>query len=217
MSPISSTPSRSGSTRSSRARRGLSCPISSSASSGSAVTTGRKPAAERVSLTDLSIKGSSSTTRTVPADCPPSWERAARRGGPVSCTTGRVKTNRAPRPGPSLSAWMRPPWASTIPLQMASPSPVSPAALRSSLRENLRNRRGRSSAGIPRPWSATETSTWEPLSSAPNRIIESSEECLAALESRLPMTWTMRLPVRHHHGQAGRYVDGQVVPDPRRW
>ena len=45
---------------------------------------------------------------------------------PAPSTVGRVKVNRAPRPGPSLSARMRPPWASTIPLQMARPRPVSP-------------------------------------------------------------------------------------------
>ena len=42
---------------------------------------------------------------------------------PASSTVGIVKVNRAPMPGPSLSAQMRPPWASTIPLQMASPRP----------------------------------------------------------------------------------------------
>ena len=73
---------------------------------------------------------------------------------------GRVKVKRAPVPGPPLSARMRPPWASTIPLQMARPSPVSsPPSSSDWTRENLRNRRGRPSAGMPRPSSDTETAT----------------------------------------------------------
>ena len=42
---------------------------------------------------------------------------------PVSSTVAIVKVNRAPMPDPSLSAHIRPPCASTIPLQMARPWP----------------------------------------------------------------------------------------------
>ena len=81
---------------------------------------------------------------------------------PVSSTVGIVKVNRAPMPGPSLSAHIRPPCASTIPLQMARPRP-DPATplLRSSpsLRVNFLNRYGSRSEGMPLPSSATETAT----------------------------------------------------------
>ena len=86
--------------------------------------------------------------------------RAARRAG--SSTAGRVKVNRLPSPIPSLSARMRPPWAYTIPLQMASPSPDPPSSrTRSSPSscENLRNRWGNCSAGTPTPSSDTEKAT----------------------------------------------------------
>ena len=60
----------------------------------------------------------------------PRRERAGEAGADatvaVPSAAGRVKVNRAPRPGPSLSARMRPPWASTMPLQMASPKPDPP-------------------------------------------------------------------------------------------
>ena len=81
---------------------------------------------------------------------------------PDSSTDGSVKVNRAPMPGPSLSAQMRPPCASTIPLQMARPRPDPRTPLpRSSpsIRVNFRNRKGRSSEGMPLPSSATETAT----------------------------------------------------------
>ena len=52
----------------------------------------------------------------------------ARRAGAglslAASATGIVKVKRAPRPTPPLSARMRPPWASTRPLQMARPSPL---------------------------------------------------------------------------------------------
>ena len=48
---------------------------------------------------------------------------------PASPATGSVKVNRAPWPAPPLSARMRPPWASTSPLQMASPGRFPKAAL----------------------------------------------------------------------------------------
>ena len=116
--------------------------------------------------------------------------------GAADCSAaGSVKVNRAPSPGPSLSAQMRPPWASTMPLQMASPSPDPSTPERWSdreARENLRNSSGRSSAGMPLPWSATETATCTPSRTAVSRTGDPSGEYPAALESRLLNTWTMR-------------------------
>ena len=65
-------------------------------------------------------------------------------------------------PGPSLSAHIRPPWASTIPLQMARPrpDPATPLPRSSpSVRVNFLNRYGSRSEGMPLPSSATETAT----------------------------------------------------------
>ena len=59
---------------------------------------------------------------------------------------GESEVNRAPRPGPSLSARMRPPWASAIPLQMARAGPDPPIASPPSSpapRESRPNRSGR--------------------------------------------------------------------------
>ena len=72
---------------------------------------------------------------------------------PASSTVGIVKVNRAPMPGLSLSAHIRPPWASTIPLQMASPRSSPPG------RVNFLNRYGSRSEGMPLPSSSTETAT----------------------------------------------------------
>ena len=55
----------------------------------------------------------------------------------ASWVAGSVKVNRAPRPGPSLSAQMRPPCASTIPLQTARPRPAPPPWSSDSTREKL--------------------------------------------------------------------------------
>ena len=79
---------------------------------------------------------------------------------------GTANVVRAPRPCPSGSPRMRPPWASTIRLQMARPRPVSPPASRSSLWKKSLNRSGRSTAGIPWTWSDTETLTWPPSRTA---------------------------------------------------
>ena len=64
--------------------------------------------------------------------CP--WPRRRERFGPAepvtspaSSTTGTVKVNCAPWPGPPLVAQMRPPWASTSPFEITSPSPDPPS------------------------------------------------------------------------------------------
>ena len=114
---------------------------------------------------------------------------------PESSATGTVKVKRAPRPAPSLSARMRPPCASTSPLQITSPRPV-PATGRlpapSAAPAYLRNSWGSSSGAMPLPSSETETATWTPSRSTETRIGADSGECRAALASRLFSTCAMR-------------------------
>ena len=90
---------------------------------------------------------------------------------------------------------MRPPWASTMPLQMDRPRPdpaKSLPVLSHSVRENFRNRCGSSSEGIPLPWSETDTATWTPSRTADTVIGDPVGEYRAALDSRLPRTWARR-------------------------
>ena len=122
--------------------------------------------------------------------------------------------NLAPSPSPSLSARMRPPWASTIPLQMASPSPVSPPGSPDGIRVNFRNRSGSRSAGMPRPSSATDTATYTPSRAALSRITEPSGECRAALDSRLPKTCTMRRRSASTSGRSGSRSMVRLFPPP---
>ena len=74
--------------------------------------------------------------------------------------------------------------ASTSPLEMASPSPVSPVSP-----ARLRKRCGMRSGAIPRPLSETESAMWVPST----RIDDDGGECRAGLASRLfgtcPMRW----------------------------
>ena len=125
--------------------------------------------------------------------------------------------NRAPRPGPSLSAQMRPPWASTMPRHTARPSP-SPSTRRSpsppSRRENLRNSRGSCWAVMPRPRSATQTATWESSRQALTVITDPSGEYLAALDSRLSSTWTMRCRSAARRGKSGARSTSILFPTP---
>ena len=123
---------------------------------------------------------------------------------PDSAATGIVKVKRAPRPTPPLSARMRPPWASTRPLQMASPSPPppmppswSPAAV------YLRNSWPRWSGAMPRPSSVTETATCSPSRSAAIRMGADSGDWRAALASRLLSTCTMRCRSAMTRGSSG--------------
>ena len=101
---------------------------------------------------------------------------------------------------------MRPPWVSTIPLQMARPKPVPTVPFPGSSapgRENLRNRCGSRSAGMPASSSETEISTWTPLGAASTRMGYPAGECRAALDSRLPMTCTMRRRSAITRGRSG--------------
>ena len=89
--------------------------------------------------------------RILPSRCgtPRSYRNSsAARPAAASSTAGTVKVNRVPSPGPPLSAQMRPPCASTMPLQIGSPDPSRPCRRsdpRFSSREKLRNRLGSSS------------------------------------------------------------------------
>ena len=194
-------PSESGSTKSSKTRWGFFSSVRLIASFGSAVTIGVKSALESASRMYLSACGSSSTTKMRISSLSFCCVRVARRGDwvvvpvPTSSATGMVKVNRAPWPGPSLSAQMRPPCASTIPLQMAKPRPEPPirrSPSSSSVRENFLNRCGNCSAEIPVPSSATVTATWRSSRTTVTRMTDDSSECRAALDRRLDRTWTMR-------------------------
>ena len=73
------------------------------------------------------------------------------------------------------------------------------------------------SAGMPRPWSDTETATCTPSCLARTRMTDSGDEWRAALVSRLTSTCTMRPLVREcTRGRSGGIVDFQAVFGPRR-
>ena len=114
-----------------------------------------------------------------------------------------MNVNRLPSPGPSLLAQMRPPCASTIPLQMARPSPRSRPWSGPSGRENFANRWASRSAGTPRPLSATETATCDLSQTASTRTADPWWEWRAALLSRLLITWTMRRRSASTGGRSG--------------
>ena len=164
---ISLMPSVPGNIRSSRTRRGFSARMRRGSSRGSPVDTTANPAAVSVSRTWSSACGSSSTTRMRVSSRP---GRSRRREGdsdtftssPALSTVGMVNVNRAPRPSPSLRAQMRPPCASTSPLQMARPRPVARARLPSPAPIRLANRCASRSGAMPLPWSETEIATWTP-------------------------------------------------------
>ena len=159
--------------------------------------------------------------RVFPGSC-----RAARAGAdarppeaaPCSSATGTVKVNRLPRPTPSLSARIRPPCASTSPLQMVRPSPA-PASPRSRVppagAAYLRNRCDSRSGGKPRPLSLTEIATCTPSRLASIRMGDDSGEYLAALDRRLPRTWTMRARSAITRGRSsGRSMLRSCLPAP---
>ena len=185
-----SNPSTPGNTRSRRMRRGFSLSIRLSTSSGLPVAIREYPASDSTRRRSQSVCWSSSTAR-MRAPCP----ARRRNSGGVSVlsseATGTVKLNRAPRPRPGLSAQIRPPCVSTIPLQMARPRP-SPMVFQASsvllTRENFWNRCGSCSEEIPSPSSATEMTTWASSSDALKLMTDCSGECLEALESRLAKT-----------------------------
>ena len=121
----------------------------------------------------------------------------------AASATGIVKVKRAPRPTPPLSARMRPPCASTRPLQMASPSPLPRPPARSPAVVYLRNSWPSWSGAMPRPSSATETATCSPSRSAAIRMGADSGEWRAALASRLLSTCTRRCRSAMTRGRSG--------------
>ena len=101
---------------------------------------------------------------------------------------------------------MRPPWASTSPLQMARPRPdpsIPRPRASPSMRENFLNRCGRRSAGTPWPSSETETATCMPSRTAATRMGDDAGEYLDALEKRLFNTWTRRCRSARTRGRSG--------------
>src|SRR5262245_11310493 len=96
----------------------------------------------------------------------------------------------------SLSTPIRPPCCSTIALQMARPSP-DPPLRRASEDSTCRKRSkiaSRKEDGMPRPRSATFTSTQPLPVEAEMRTAPARGENFTALETRLTRTWTMRSP-----------------------
>ena len=124
--------------------------------------------------------------------------------------------NRAPRPSPALVARMRPPWASTSPLQMARPRPrpggraprvtCACGMLAEQAREPVRRdaaaagRKRRSRHGCRRARAAT----WMGVDSG---------ACRAALERQVVQDLDDALPVHHHAGHVlGGRSDVDRVP-----
>ena len=104
---------------------------------------------------------------------------------------GSVRVRVVPRPAPALSARMRPPCASTSPLQIANPRPW-PAVAPARPPPCLRNRCGSRSGATPRPSPETEMATCALSSPAVTRIGVDSGACCAALARRLSSTCTTR-------------------------
>ena len=125
-----------------------------------------------------------------------------------------MKVTSVPWPGPPLAARMRPPWASTSPLQIARPRPAAPSAPSRSPPDRpvcLRNRCGSRSGATPRPSSATEIATWTPSRTAVTRMGEDSGACREALENRLFSTWTMRRRSAIVRGRSGGVVRRAIL------
>ena len=116
---------------------------------------------------------------------------------------------------------MRPPCASTIPLQMARPRPsprTSGFPSAPLIRENFLNSCGSSSADTPLPSSMTETATWESCCEAVTMIVEGASEYLEALERRLVRTWTTRCLSAATGGRSGGRSTSTLfsAPPPRK-
>ena len=134
------------------------------------------------SITRMRGRSSGSELNRLPGAAPSAPAGAA--------AAGIVKVIAVPLPGPSLSARMRPPCASTSPLQIASPRPwlaMAPAPPTFVL-----NRCGSSSGSSPAPSSATEIATCSASRTAATRMTEEAGVCRAAFASRLFSTCTTR-------------------------
>jgi hypothetical protein len=82
---------------------------------------------------------------------------------------------------------MVPPWASTMALQMARPTPLDPLP---SPRRKGSKIRSRSKRATPIPSSATVISTIPSRSAAATLMVERGGEWRAAFSSRLVTTWS---------------------------
>ena len=105
-----------------------------------------------------------------------------------------------------------------MPLQMARPSPVPvrPASRSpSSSRANFLNSSGIRSGAIPSPSSATVNTTSDASCVALTLIAVRCFECLAALESRLPTTCTMRRLSAMTRGSSGPTSRWMLLAPPR--
>src|SRR5262249_50660119 len=99
---------------------------------------------------------------------------------------GIVKENVVPFPG-VLSTQIRPPWASTMPLVMGSPSPA-PSRRGLVACQNRSKTRGTSSGAMPEPVSATQKTTSRSLEVAPATTEPPGPVNLIALPMRFSNT-----------------------------
>jgi Phage integrase family len=123
---------------------------------------------------------------------------------------GRRTQNVLPYPG-AVSKPIVSPCASTMLLQIASPSPLPPDARDRALstREKRSKRCGRSSLGMPQPVSVTDRAASAADAPSRTRISPPGQLYCTALLSRFVTTWhSERMAIRVYQGKGkkGRYV-----------
>ena len=133
------------------------------------------------------------------------WKVEEAGGGetnPDSSTVGRVKVKRAPRPGPSLVGPYPAPVGFHDPLADRQAQSGVPSLLLSLYAGEL-PKQVRQVLGPRCPFPRRRPTPRRGVhpAAALTLIVDDSVECLAALVSKLPSTWTMREPVRHDPGQ----------------
>ena len=141
--------------------------------------------------------------------------RSAATPSPATSATGSVKVTSVPWPTPPLAARMRPPWASTSPLQIARPRPAAPSAPSRSPPARpvcLRNRCASRSGATPRPSSATVTATWTPSRTAATRMGEDFRGVPGGVGEQVVQHLHDAPPVGHRGRQVRRQVDRHAVP-----
>ena len=104
---------------------------------------------------------------------------------------------------------MRPAWASTMPLQIGSPSPAPCRSARFAF-QNRSKTCGRSSAGMPTPVSATENSTSPPASPRPDRDAPACGVNLIAFPTRFSNTWQQAGPIAPDRRQLRARIESQL-------
>ena len=112
----------------------------------------------------------------------------------AASTIGKVTVKREPRPMPSLSTAIVPPWSSTRFLAIARPRPRPPLARCSACSPWTKRSkmRGASSAVMPTPSSSTRRTALSPSRPSSIAIRCSARENLTALVIRLQTTWVSR-------------------------